>query len=1308
MSEYNNFNNNNNHNNTNFNSSGMSSFKNTNSNNTNTNNMNNNFNNTGKINNSDYTNNNNKNNNFMNSNMEDYNNVEDEEEEEYNELNNNKMNNMNNNEDSPDNLPENQLVNLIDNNNQLNQSNLINTNSQSNNNSNNTNTKNPELENYIEQLQSKIRLQAQRLFEYQTNKYTSKQIENVKDDNKALKAKIQELKSNNENLQIDNIRLTKQKHNTETRFHIYKSESLPKNIINSVCLAKSAGKPNKNSNNSNKTNFNSKPIKLQDFPSSDKISNENMRDAYNNLLINYSTLYTDKENILALLREETIHSEEQKTQIEIFKQTLEGKLYKDKDLLNIIKNNRKYYSKTLTDLDILLDVNKLLESNEALSKEVFMADTLIEELKQEIDFLRIQNNELLYKKDKIKDNLIKAMKDFEELKNFLENTEKNKDLYMKNYENLNITYNKLVNEYDDILEKVEFYEGRANEANPLFKELNYLRQKEEKYEDYDEIVLLNNTMKGDIENYTTNNTKYKESIKQKNEEITNLLNEKSDLIKEYAEFEKNKQYILNLNNKYLITNKELEIKSKSLNEEKAILVQEIELIQNKNNTNNISKEEQVEKLIKEIKVHKLELDEYKNRNNKEDIYKNSILKKNADLNNTIVELNTKLVKDNNISSLIQEKDKYIEFIEQENHEFKMNTNKILEKENGHKKIVYSIVNKIKNISYYYVKAYQTSNNTKNLKDKIVNLDKTENYNIELINEQFKCIEEIVKDLIKENDTLKSSIVEVENVEILKENNKVINEKLKLKNEEYDKIELVIRDYNKDFSFIENALRRIIGSCDSISSDVNYIYNNTNTNNNSNNNTSQEILNLISLIESLVKILLSGESKQIHNYKERMTRIESHNTNNIIQIDSKDDYIKEQKTIIERLEEKIANYTSTIKDIIKSYRTKLESTGINSDINLSNSNLPNSLEKLLEIYHDQIISVNQANNKYVLFNNQQKDILINEEKEVTQTIKEYDMKVKHLESILGQKNNMIERLEKEIMDNKIGEKKASNNFNNHNITNNNPNIPKREVEDIFNAVFSYVENYYISVIREKKSNQSNNVILNKNMKEIMRIIKSSSSTSNTSNNNTNNSISISENYSMLKSIIKHLLIDYTDHEELKTTTDKTDKELKSYKSDNKKLYDEYKRLNSIIDSTGKSSNSSNEKKLNFLTKQNTLLDILLNKLLTYNSNIELASVVNTIIAENAKLENELINTGNPNSLNLNPNNNSKIIELKRNIRNNEALLETHFTKSHNYSSKYSRNRNSNSNNNMSSNSNNTPNNNMSSNSNSNNNKIGNIN
>jgi len=75
------------------------------------------------------------------------------------------------------------------------------------------------------------------------------------------------------------------------------------------------------------------------FPTQEKIPNEHIRDIYSNLLTAFNKIDSEKEQLLESLRRETITNEEQKSYIEVLKQTLESSIFSS-GLSKTIKNQK--------------------------------------------------------------------------------------------------------------------------------------------------------------------------------------------------------------------------------------------------------------------------------------------------------------------------------------------------------------------------------------------------------------------------------------------------------------------------------------------------------------------------------------------------------------------------------------------------------------------------------------------------------------------------------------------------------------------------------------------------------------------------------------------------------------------------------------------------------------------------------------------------------------------------------------------------------------------------------------------------------
>lgn len=302
-----------------------------------------------------------------------------------------------------------------------------------------------------------------------------------------------------------------------------------------------------------------KPGYRLDFPKIEKLT-QNLN---SDIAVNYSTMYNsfievleEKDEILKLLRAETIKNEEQKNYIEILRQTIESSIFKN-GLSNMVNMQKAYYkdSGKITNVDIMIDMNKLNSESEKNRKEAVMNGVLVNELRQEVEHQQkvIEDFEVKYARLKeLKDSL---MYEVETHKGFSHNLEKEKSNLSLAIEDYRTGSSKLTGEVDFLMTKIRNLEkdlheaqkklsgtntqlenqGELNKKNlelkqavdSLTSELNFINKEkiglEGQIEHLQDEILENNKEKEDnkvfIDNLKHENESY---IEIKNKEIDNL------------------------------------------------------------------------------------------------------------------------------------------------------------------------------------------------------------------------------------------------------------------------------------------------------------------------------------------------------------------------------------------------------------------------------------------------------------------------------------------------------------------------------------------------------------------------------------------------------------------------------------------------------------------------------------------------------------------------------------------------------------------------------------------------------------------
>lgn len=173
-----------------------------------------------------------------------------------------------------------------------------------------------------------------------------------------------------------------------------------------------------------------KYIEKMQYMSLDKLKRTHVQ-----LLIIFKDQLEQKEELLEMLRRETINNEEQRNLIEVLKETLESEILKS--------GFGKYFHNT----DSFIDFNKLKFESEKYRKELVMANVIITDLKNE-------NEELKSRLDKIKHSLDNGIEDMEMARNKVRNLEYQRDSLEEEVTNLKIKVNGLQFENEKIIKKI--------------------------------------------------------------------------------------------------------------------------------------------------------------------------------------------------------------------------------------------------------------------------------------------------------------------------------------------------------------------------------------------------------------------------------------------------------------------------------------------------------------------------------------------------------------------------------------------------------------------------------------------------------------------------------------------------------------------------------------------------------------------------------------------------------------------------------------------------------------------------------------
>jgi chromosome segregation ATPase len=197
-----------------------------------------------------------------------------------------------------------------------------------------------------------------------------------------------------------------------------------------------------------------------DFPPSDRIPNDKLREAYAQIHAYSKELSIEKEKTLESLRNETLQNEEQRNLIEILRQTLESNIMKHGlgPLIQTYKQGRD-----VSNVDIMCDIARANADCEKYRKDLVMSQVLITELKQEIEYLKKVNEDLNIKKERLKESLDQQIVETEEANDRIRLLEEEKDHIEANNNELKAFNEKLRGELNETLTIISRLEKDTSE-----------------------------------------------------------------------------------------------------------------------------------------------------------------------------------------------------------------------------------------------------------------------------------------------------------------------------------------------------------------------------------------------------------------------------------------------------------------------------------------------------------------------------------------------------------------------------------------------------------------------------------------------------------------------------------------------------------------------------------------------------------------------------------------------------------------------------------------------------------------------------
>ena len=277
------------------------------------------------------------------------------------------------------------------------------------------------------------------------------------------------------------------------------------------------------------------PITRQDLYTI-KIENKNNDNNESNESDNYSELEQNYNDVLEALKKQTLINDEQRSYIEVLKQTLESNLVKHglsslipnvnnlNESKSIYSENGKFYSpKKLNDL---IDLSKLTSENEKIKDEIIKQKIIIKDLTNQLEQNKKDNQDLQNMNVIFKEKVDQLKLKGENINKELLKSQKNNEKDIKNIEELKDENYKLKDNLNEAKSLVNKYENEINDngktINELNQQLSNLKNIENKYEDtkelYDKLEYDHNRLLNDKIVLDDKNKKLNEKITQLKEE----------------------------------------------------------------------------------------------------------------------------------------------------------------------------------------------------------------------------------------------------------------------------------------------------------------------------------------------------------------------------------------------------------------------------------------------------------------------------------------------------------------------------------------------------------------------------------------------------------------------------------------------------------------------------------------------------------------------------------------------------------------------------------------------------------------------
>lgn len=851
----------------------------------------------------------------------------------------------------------------------------------SNDNTNFKSTNNNYLESYISLLEKRIiSLVPNHPLPVKEEHFGNKYIEDLSISNVSLK-KISELQIEKESLKRKLNEVTQENSYLKGKLNSSEDYLKEETVSNTNLTSKPKIKLIVKSNQS--LNTKAQPYETtKSFPNVESLTNDTssrIATTYNSLRLSYLTLLQEKEKTTKAFKDEIIKNEEQRSYIEVLKDTIDSNILKH-GLSTSLNLQRTYFKDSnCSNIDMLIDINKLLKQIEENNKEVNKLEIIINELRQEQLVLHKEREEYQVKYQRIKQVADSYNLELIKVKNDKSILEKEMECLQKDNKHLINTKEKLGNQQKQEEDKVKEYEKENYELqrkiNSLLININSqdkLDKENQKLNDdimnynheLDLVIKENNTKEVKIQFLIRENNDFKDEIKKKEECLTKIKADNSKVINsQHLEINRLSHQITKLEK--IITEKELIItekdKENKRNIDKIVIYERQNLSMNDKITF-YEKEINRKEIENENKISKIEIQLKENQINKEGIVveNEKVTMENTSLKNEIKNKLYELTcKDDEILFLnkeINSKSNYIVDVNQMiknadslNNQLEIQNDKLKKEIKAYKeKYDKEILFKNEEIS----RLIKSNSELKNqISDLICSLnDRDLQYNM-IISERDDIKIEINNQLLKNNkleDQIKEIIILEQAIKKQKQELNWVNSEFNKTKSDYERSKQLLEVTNKEKYELEDSYRHLKQVNTMIDNDL----------------SSERALNIdISKKYDLLKECLIEKDNLILQYKNKInieeSNIESSNMT-IKDLNSKIIHYKTEISLLEREKQKENQEKNQI--LLELKEIQMKNMTLNEVLNDMNIRINSTIEEILQCLYN-FKSNNNNNNLY---------------------------------------------------------------------------------------------------------------------------------------------------------------------------------------------------------------------------------------------------------------------------------------------------------------------------------------------------------